>query len=607
MATQKRDAAVIRPNLGLYTTAPSISQPARALVDGLNFKVKNGLLTNAGLGWERFSDFTLNGPVVLIDSFFIRGLEERTILGTLTDLYRIDTTDNSVKFITPIYNTGTAEANGVDVEGTGTTWTTNVKAGDEIHFGAADQTDPDATWFEIDSVTDNDTLVLTTSAGVVADGVYTIRQRFTGELTDVWDTATFVNAPPTDEDLWFGTNGVDFIVKWNGLDDQVEYLSALGIRAKRLAVFNNMMIYGNLTQAGDSLPADIINSDPTGGPEAISSGLAEQFKVVGEVGEIIRMKILGDNLAIYMKDNDNIILTQFIGDPFIFVFRRASTAISALASRLIVDMGDYHIFMGKDSEYRFDGASVAEMGQQFYTKSVQDMDATRLFYANAFKDRENGSIYWAIPRTSDSTAGNDPPEGPEIATVDHYLEAMGKSEPMPISRREMPFTSFGVFFSQETVSWDTVEGDWDSQTSRWNDRTLFAAFPTILAGNDDGEVYTLNTSNLADGVELMCHVRFSKRATNDARMRALISRVYPFARDAEGTNHELNVILHLYDHEHGDATLSAEFPFDLDLPEGQHFVSTFRRARFYECEFASDSGVWEIEGYNVDIKRGGMR
>lgn len=602
-----RRSAVLRPNLGLYTTGPSLTYPKRALSDGLNFRIQNGRLTNTELGWLRFGDFTLNGPVKLVDNFFIRGLDERLIFGTITDLYRYDTAGDAVFFITPIYSTGTAAASGTAVTGTGTAWDANVKAGDEIAFGANDENDPDADWFVIDTVDSDTGITLEASAGTVVDGPYTIRQLFTGTVSDEWDTEVFVDAGGV-EDLWLATNGIDFVVKWNGLDAQVTVLSALGFRAKRLSVFQNMMIYGNLVQAGESKPADIINSN-VGDPEDVSSGLSEQFRVVGEPGEIIEMKGLGDNLAIHLKDNDNIILTQFVGDPLIFVFRKASSGISAAAKDLVVDMGDHHLFVARDAQYRFDGASVIDFGNQYWPETLRFLDTNRLHYAFAHKDREFGSIYWVLPRTTDPLAGEGETAAPAISDVNHFLEEVARTDPMPVSRRAFPFISSGIFFQQEGVTWDNVEGAWNDQVNRWDDRGLFAAFPMILVGATDGTIYSINTSNRADGVALSpSFVRFTKSAIGDGQIRGLVSRVYPFARDPIGVDTSLGVSLWLFDHEYGEPTQSDVLPFDLSHPEGAHFVTPYRRARYIEHQFESIEGsLWEIEGFDTDVRTGGRR
>ena len=184
MPRAKANAAIVEPNLGLYLDRPSLAIPPGALSDGYNFRIINGRITNDAIGFSRFQAFTLNGPVKLIANLYLRDGTDRLVFGTLTDLYRYRSATTDVRFITPIYATGTASASGTTVTGTGTSWTANVKAGDQMYFGDAAQTDPDATWYTVDSVTSDTELELTADAGTVVDGDYTVRQLFTMTFLD---------------------------------------------------------------------------------------------------------------------------------------------------------------------------------------------------------------------------------------------------------------------------------------------------------------------------------------------------------------------------------------------------------------------------------------
>ena len=143
------------------------------------------------------------------------------------------------------YDTGTVSVtNGSDtVEGSGTTWTTNAAAGDKF------MVDSDGTWYEVESVTDNDTLVLTENyAGDTAStqdytittairGVYRYYKKNGDKYLLVacgrdiwkWDTGTsaFVSIGgsltqnldtefATYYDTCIITNGTDEVKKWDG-------------------------------------------------------------------------------------------------------------------------------------------------------------------------------------------------------------------------------------------------------------------------------------------------------------------------------------------------------------------------------------------------------
>lgn len=598
-----KSSAVISPNLGLYLDRPAIAMSPRMLADGYNFRVKEGKLNNFSLGWTRLGDFTLNGPVVLITNFLMRSGTEHLILGTLKDLYLFDGSTETVEFLTPRYETGTASAAGTAVTGTGTTWSTNAKAGDYIHFGASGQTDPDATWFEIDSVGGDTSITLTTSAGTVANGAYTIRKTFTGDLQDIWVFDTFLNASPSTEDEWWATNGVDDIIRWNGTDDQVEIMSSLGFKCKSLRVYKNMMTFFDLDQGGTRKPTDMINSD-VGSPENVSTGLSEQFKVMDGPNPIVNAKLLGDSLAIYSKDR--VTIAQFVGDPVVFIFRTASTVNGAVAARAISDFGNYHEFIGTDSQYIFDGVTVKETNSHVWRDIIRQQDPVRIGFTYSHFDDENGDLLWVVPLTTDPSSG-DATAAPVSSYVEHYLEAKSQEDtPTPFSVRSFPFTASGYFFRQEGLTWAELTQTWSSLTFRWNDKFFFTSFPLSIVGDANGKVYTLNTSQNGDGTALNSFVEFGRRATVDGLMRGLITRVYPFASQLTNI---LSVSVKLADHANGPYSITDTQTFDQNLTQGAHFTTHYRRGRFFTVRFATNAvdAPWELAGYDVGMRGGGFR
>lgn len=605
-----KGTSVLNPNLGLYFDRPKLAIPSRGLSDGINFRIKDGKLNNLNLGWVRFGSFVLNGPVRLIDHFFptSQGLPERLIFGTETDLYQYDPSTENVTFLTPRYETGTASANGTVVTGVGTSWASavlHIRAGDQIHFGAAGQTNPAAVWYTIAGTPPNNTTInLTTSAGVIGNGPYTIRRLFSGGVDTEWSTDAFIRTESGDDE-WWATNGVDNIVRWNGSLSQVEDEAAgtvLGFLAKTLKVWSNMMIFGNITQAGDLKPQDIINSD-VGDPDDIAVGLSEQFKIHSGGDEILTMEPLGDNLVIYSKEH--VVLAQFVGDPLIFVFREVTDGVGPISSKVVANFGDYHEFIGRDTQYTFDGVTVRETSMHVWREVLRTQDPTRVQSAYHHFDEENGELMWVLPLTTDPGAGTEG-SAPAVAYVEAYLEQVGERNPRPYSARQFPFTATGYYSKQEGITWDELTDTWADYNFRWNDQFFFSAFPINMAGAFDGKIYTFNSSQNADGAALPSYVVFSRRPTADGRERALVTRVYPWMTQFANS---VFIVLQLMDHAAGNPTIADSQSFDQNLLEGRFFTSHFRRGRFFEVKVGSNgpNEPWELHGYDIDLKHGGRR
>lgn len=598
----KKTTATLQPNLGLYYDRARLAMSPRMLADGLNFRVKEGRLTNINLGYNRFGTFTLNGPVMMIKNFVIRGGSEQLVFATFTDLYRY-VNDTTVVYLTPRYETGTVGRSGSTVTLVGGLFqTNNVKTGDEIYFGATGQNAPAAAWHTITVVTD-ETHLTTSDSGTVSTGTaYTIRKKFTGAISNTWQNDIFVNASPsTNDELWI-TNGLDNIVRWDGISTQAEQMSALGFTAKTLFVANNMMIFANLTQGGTRKPTDMINSNP-GEPQNVSSGLSEQFKIHGKVDEILRGMVLGDNLVFYSYTNDGAItLAQFVGSPLVFVFRQVTSSVGSLAGKAIADFGNYHEFLANDGQYYFDGATIKAVNKHVWRELLRTQDPGRISISYAHFDEENGDLIWVFPTTADPNSNG----GPAFASVEHYMEDPGVGLPSPFSRRSFPFVTTGYFKRQTGLTWNQITDQWQNVNFRWNDRFFFASFPLNLGGTFDGKIFSVNTSQDADGAALPSFVTFGRRVLSDGRMRGLVSRVYPFVSTFTTP---LNVTVQLSDSADGEPMILDTQSFDQTQPEGKHFTVHYRRGRFFEVKFSTNGPAqpYSIAGYDTDHRKGGKR
>lgn len=597
----KKNTAVVQPNLGIFYDRAKIALSPRMLQDGLNFRIKLGLLSNLNMGWDRFGTFTLNGPVVDFASFTLTGGSEKLVFATYTDLYQyIDSA--TVRYITPRYETGTAARSGNTVTGSGTSWLTNAKIGDQILFGTAGVVSTSATWDTITNV-GGDTTITTTGSGTVGSGPYTIRRLFTGGQADIWQHDVFVNASPSAvNELWM-TNGKDTIVRWNGSATQVEQMSAsLGFTAKTLRVFDNMMLFANVVQSGTSKPSDLINSD-VGQPQnagSASTGLSNQFKAHGGIEQILRMEVIGDNLAIYSNLN-RITLIAFVGDPLIFIFRQISSTIGIISSNAVANFGNYHEFLSPTTQYYFDGATIKPVNSHVWRELLRQQDPSRIKISFAIFDQQNADLIWVIPTTGDTTVA------PSIASVEHYLEETGATATTsPYSRRSFPFTSVGFFKRQQGLTWDQISSQWQNTNFRWNDQFFLASFPLILVGDLNGKIYTLNTGQNADGVALPSFVTFGRRALGDGHIRGLLARVYPFV---SVLSTPVDVTVQMSDSANGTPMIIDTKSFDQTQPEGGHFTIHYRRGRYFELKFSSSAlnRPWEVAGYDTNVRPGGHR
>lgn len=597
---------VVTPNYGLYFNLPPIGMPIKALQDGYNFRIKNGVLSNLNLGWERFyaDDVSLGSRVLEIWNFFPRELGEKLVFFTMKDVLAHDANSDLPVYLTPIYDTGTASASGTAVTGVGTTWTTNAKEGDYIHFGDAAYNVVDADeWFEIASVDSNTGITLVEDAGTIGSGAYTIRQTFTGTASDLWSVDTFVQDEVSGDDFIIATNGVQAPISWNGSDATVTVHDEMGFVATWLVRFSNMIVYGNVVAGGVDYPTSIINSD-VGKPFAAGdtgTGLSEQFRVTDRPEPIVRGIVLGNNLVIYSLRVG--VVVQFAGDPLIFIFRTGFAETGVIGPLAVVDFGDYHQFFAPDGEYSFDGVSIREINKQAGRDVIRTADPLRRSRTRGHFDEENGDLIWSVPGVQDASAG-ELDGAPETAWVEHYLEVMPMGVERPWSKRAWPFTASGYFTRNTGLTWQNAPGTWEEYNYAWNDQFASLGFPLNLVGDANGVIFIANQSQTGDGAALPSFVHTGRRALADGKMRALLKRIYPFTGQFDET---LNITTYLADFATSAVINGGTLAYDTSHVEGQFFVTPYRRARYVEIRFSSPGTPWSLEGWDFEVQSGGKR
>jgi hypothetical protein len=651
-----KSTAVIKPNLGLYLDRPAIALQPGALQGGLNFRVQLGQLNNLNLGWSPYKGIQLNGPVKLIVQFNTSEGETFLLLGSFTDLYQL--VGSTLTYLTPTYTTGTAQASGANVVGSGTAWATtitgaqwpNAKVGDQISFNSSAQNSPGATWYTIIAVNSDTSITLNApatqyttyvtedgSANYVAEdgstlyipqssSAYTIRRLFTGGFQNNWNYEFFVDADTNSgtgipviangNDQIVLTNGVDNVVSWDGIAPTVILHTEFGFTCKSLVQFTDMMCYLNVIYEGTLLATTMMNSN-AGAPFEVgnnSVGVANQFIVQADTDPILNGRRLGPYLAIYC--NHNLILASNTGSATVFAFRLAASYKGVVGQNAIASYPTIHQFIAPDGMYYFDGSNVQPLNTHVWRALMSTFDSSRVNNIFTYLDESNGEQIWSIPQTTDPGSGTVSAPNAQ-AWSEHYLEetagqtqsaliasAMGINR--PYSTRSFPFSAIGPFLNESVITWNQLTNQWQTYNYAWNSAFFSLSFPITLVGDNNGYLYQLNAGQLANGTPLNAYVTFGRRATADGKMRAMVRRVYPFVSAFPSP---LTVVCGFADYASGPVTTSATFPFDQSYSTiGQFMVPVYRRGRYLDLTFGDASGnPWIINGFDIDVLPGGQR
>lgn len=623
MVTKTRkslDIELLTVNRGLFFDRPVSKIPDGGLISCNNVRISEGKIIRDNMGWAKFysTGQLLDGPVTLIDNFFESGGSQFLIFGTTKSLYQHDAAINKATYINPVYVTGTITSSTASavVTGSGTLWNTtvagrkNAKVGDDIFLGTANEDDPTlANWGEILTVDSDTQVTLTANAPVTLTAQpHTITQKFSGNIKNAWNTEIFYKAAVGNEDTWYGTNGVDDVVKWNGTAGTVTRLNGLGFTCLVLVAKSNLMVYGNLTVGGEIRPKSIRNSD-TGDPEEVVDGLAAENVVDDGVDDILNIFLIGDNLAIY--SGRSITLAQFVGSPAIWAFRKVIDGIGPLSGRAIIDFGDTHEFLGPDSQYAFDGLSITEINGHVWRNIIKRRGPDRLALIQSHINEETGDLLWTIPLATDP--GSDEFGAPTTAFVQHYLEepkeinrGVVTDAETPYTQRDMIMTASGFFERTTTTRFSDIVNTWADNNQRWNDSFFQAAFPFNLFGDELGNIFILGEADSKDGTDISSSFRMGRFVSADGRFKALMRRIYPFFEQLIGT---VTITVFNSDTFDGPAIQVFTGSFDMELLEDKTFISVFKQCRYYEIEF-SWSGTGKplfFSGMIIENKLAGKR
>ncbi len=171
------------------------------------------------------------------------------------------------------------------------------------------------------------------------------------------------------------------------------------------------------------------------------------------------------------------------GDSDLFGFNRKISGMGWPAPRTIKVINGNVVFLGRDDVYVFDGVSLNPLGYNASgprSSKVRRELVDQLNYAEVERSfalvREQEKEYWVFIPTSGTY--------PDTAFVYNYeLSTWSKF------KFNDYITGHGEYSLDSSVAIDDLVGSIDAQTWRFDDRTLDAGSPSLLLGDNSGNVY----------------------------------------------------------------------------------------------------------------------
>jgi len=317
-----------------------------------------------------------------------------TLYLTDTDLIKKETgTSETFSYITRTYTTGSVSSiSTVTVEGNGTTWSTNVSAGDKFVL-AADLTtnvEPDSSWRTVSSVTDNDTLVLTSAYSGGSSGDYIIRHLYSVPSEERWSTCV-VN------DKFVFTNGDVDLQYWGGSNYAVPLDTTYASKARYCIEYANRLFIADYYTGATRYPTSIRWSKE-GDITDWTDSTAGMLDLIESEDYITGLGKVGADLVIYKRENLYIYTRSGIAtSPIRIVGQRRG--IGCVAPYSIIEFMGTNAFIGRDDFYVMNSDQPEPIGTKIRTKFFDITEVTELEKSWGGHDPIRNEIFWVVNTT----------------------------------------------------------------------------------------------------------------------------------------------------------------------------------------------------------------
>lgn len=466
---------------GLHIESRSDLISDNELVDALNLYNQQDLL-QIDTGYTTFGSTVRGVPRAVFQFYKTDGTSELVLI-TQDTFYKW--TSSEWQYVSNGTST-TADAG----EPTGET---AISVADETGFSGGDYVG-----IILDDGTQHQTTVASTGVGVINidDGIPAGRSvsigaavveatAFSGDLDILISLAVY--AP---NDWLVFTNGVDKPQRYDGstCEDVPNLPSSGNTICRAVGVFNEYLLLMRTTEGGTAYPQRVRWCD-TADPTNWTTGNAGYQDLVDSEDFIVTGAGLGPYYIIYKERS--IQRMELVGtDELLFNFTPTVAGEGALSADSVVDLGDYHIFIGNANIYEYRaGFSYKALGDRIYDKvfgSRGELNSSYRQRVFAVYVEELDEVWFFYPSGS--------------AEVPNYLLRY-RQENGSWWPRQFADDMVGYGFYQRTSAktWQELSGTWTEQVWQWNSTLVLANSPTtLLCGNSPKQVYEYDYSRSSD-------------------------------------------------------------------------------------------------------------
>jgi len=408
------------------------------------------------------------------------------------------------------YGTARAGYSSKTIDGAGTTWDITWPEDQYyIKFGTDDingEGDPD-TWYLIHDFVSTTELELDSYApyGITAED-YVIKESFGSEADDYFDMAfafaDTLGGQPFDEQVAIFVNRIERPMYYDGeAGETLKFLGGDPPRAKYVRTYHDIVMFAHLIDTGGDYFPQTVQWAKQDEPETWPA--ANYYDLRQNEDWIVGMEMLKQRLFVYKERSiTECYFTGNIANDCIAAFEFIENRLVGIGTptiKTIGNMGNYHIFLGWDDVYMWDGMNVKAIGKEVsgYIRQRNNAELLERSFAVIMEEEGWYCLFLTSNAAYTSYAGESVdaynPEFPDLVMVYNYIE-----DNWTVWKTAHFMTAFGYYLTDDKVTWATAEGTWENYPGRWFDRTLSKFAPTNLLGDKDGYIYEVNYKTYFD-------------------------------------------------------------------------------------------------------------
>jgi hypothetical protein len=246
----------------------------------------------------------------------------------------------------------------------------------------------DEHWQEIESITDDDTLVLVDYyRGATSSGAYTIRQVYTTPANERWSWCIF-------DDKLVITNGNSYTQYWAGTGNFVNCNTTSATKARYCIEYADRLVLADKHISGNREPFTVRyskNGDLTDWTDSTAGDieLKDSEDIITGLGKV------GADLIVYKTDS--LVIGNRTGSPTAPIsFPRYQPGIGCPAPYSIVPAMGTNFFIGRDDFYVIVGTQPYPIGEKIRYKFFDIVNPTELTRAFGYANTLQNEIRWFV-------------------------------------------------------------------------------------------------------------------------------------------------------------------------------------------------------------------